>query len=361
MQMKWALDSSVDAGFHVQIGAIGRPPIVILTGDLDVRHLIPTVLAKRAFVFANTVAEANELAGAVGADTLVCSLLLSHTDTRAACLDTIVSLAAHYKLILFVEPSNHERDYLARHHLKSFHAGISNNRSMDVLAVDLFLEHPDFAEVEHFGWNVAHDDSAAWLVPLDTPADTFQSGMSRRPTVAFNRFVFEFSCFVCRRYDAPSLNLARDLVPISVYRKRSAFWLSGARSGISCSLDAVGREIYRSPSDTGYAPNAATDGGEGVAASGMPETATEQAWVQARPGTPFDLRMSILPDCIVSGCGAVLTTSGVLDESRYMVGFLLGEHAIRNGMTRRHAIGHVEGLSIVALNVATSNYYHWLA
>jgi hypothetical protein len=309
------------------------PSVMMFDRGSGVKKYILDILSPKEVTETRDVQ--NILSGAC--EVVVCDGLFTAVSSLSAGCALVGKLAARYRLVVLFEPVAVRQQSLFEVKKRSFHEGFASNRFSAEVNPQLLLEEGQFQQVDQFGCNPAYDSSASWIVPLDYPYETFPSSNIADKVVAFEETPFEYSCFVCSPYNAVKFDAVSPLQLLQRVVSSSPWRLAKAAHRPWLRLCDTGAKVYATPETTTTAQQ-----GNDTAA-------------------PFKMHVRALQHSIITGAGSVFSKDGFIAESDYLLPHLLGPHGRQIGMKKPNIRRNIDGITVAAINIVTSNYYHWVA
>ena len=183
---------------------------------------------------------------------------------------------------------------------------------------------------------------------------------------------FEFSWFVCYRFDSPSeisvgdwslietVRLATNMQCIKTFLKENG----AAQADITeVPVDAVmayrRADAYRMPAQASFGASidAASSGSDAV-------TSAFDSYRKSFAGRNASTRLLFMEDAFVSGTGIVFTPRSIVKDSSYLYDIHARSvwGAIHRGTSRQLLLSpDCYDVCVVGLNAAAGNYYHWIS
>jgi capsular polysaccharide biosynthesis protein len=348
--------------------SLAKTRIIILDSGTNIAARLPKTLELAEVIFIDDIHEIHKYPDV---DVFISALVLSHSDTKELCSEIINEIASLFQISVFIEPSCYNKSYLNDLHLQSVHSLFSVNSSMDVLNIDFVADNSasrGVYKVEHFASNVAFDSNAHWVVSANSPKNWFPPGRGDKQHHVFERPVFEWGAFVCHKFNAPDVDLSRDLTLVEMKTNCFRPQASGVTIDKVRSPTEIGHTVYTTPHDPERILNgralAAARALWGVGDYVNPNLQAKiLQWNSYLESKPRIISVSELPKCIVGGSGAIFSDGFFVRGTDHLARYLLGSilDPVFHGMMRRHPTPHIRGVAVMGFNLLYANYYHWVA
>jgi hypothetical protein len=345
----------------------GRMRVLVLDNGLGVAARLRKSLDGAEIVHIDRVEQIDEHAEC---NIFVSGLVLSHMADPAAASALAGRIAMRFSLAVFFEISGQGREYLNSLGLRSFHRDFADNPGIDALDLDFFaaaMRAANVYKIEHYADQPAYDSFKPFVVSAAHAKGTMPRQESRGDYRVFDRPVFEIAAFACHKFDSLDPALDRDLILLDARSLKFRPQASGVRLDNMKQPGELGPMLYSTARDADPALKARPVTAPAVlwdeavyAASGQDAAIAD--WCGRFAHEMVEVRVFALPNCLVSGVGAVFSNGVFVAGTDYLLIYLCSSRLdpIFAGMQRRHERRHVTGTAILAFNGLYDNYYHFV-
>lgn len=345
----------------------GRLRVLLLSNGLDIEARLAPILAGADIVRIGHVAQIDDHPDR---NLFISGLELSHAAQPEAAAAFIERMTRRFALSIFYELSGHNTGYLNSFGLRSFHRDFGENAGVDALGLDFVAAAAAAGvyKVEHYADKPAYDSFKDWVVSASHQPATMPNIASRGDYRVFEQPVFEFSVYVCHRFDALDVALQDALTLVEMRMLRFRGESSGFRLAHARQPGELGRLLYTTSRDAPARLRERPISMPVLIEDDGPVRLPEHDDIRARWRSEFKVEIAEIAvhefeNCVVAGTGTIFCEETFVRGTDYLLMFLNSSSLdpIMRGLQHRHVAQHVDGVAIVGFNALYDNYYHFVA